>query len=69
MSIRESLPLEALELCDKLEMLEIWSELKASDQYDFAQELTKDIESPPTSFKTPGVAVQRWPHPRRHRIS
>jgi hypothetical protein len=44
MSIRESLPREALELCDKLEMLEIWGDLKPSDQYDFAQELTQDIE-------------------------
>jgi transcriptional regulator with XRE-family HTH domain len=44
MSIRESVPREALELCDKLEMLEIWDDLKPSNQHDFAQELTRDIE-------------------------
>jgi transcriptional regulator with XRE-family HTH domain len=44
MSIRESVPHEALEFFDKLEILEIWDELKHSDQHDLAQELTKDIE-------------------------
>lgn len=51
MSIRESVPREALEFCDKLEMLEIRDDLKPSDQHDFAQELTRDIEC----LHSPGI--------------
>jgi transcriptional regulator with XRE-family HTH domain len=72
MSIRESVPREALELCDKLEMLEIWDDLKPSNQHDFAQELTRDIEC----LHSLGIACLdslrfwygRWPTPNPPRI-
>jgi hypothetical protein len=40
MSIRESVPHEALEFCDKLEMLEVWDELTPSDQHDLVSNCT-----------------------------